>query len=163
MTYSEFRNQYSTIRSFVDAFGALTYEDANALIDAEKICPPAIKACLIDTWYVARRLVKLRYINVSYSDSKDLNIVFNEYDSEFSGNDFEYRYLLDADNTAAFMSMIPHPWEDPNLNIQDWLIENVDCLGRGVDLQGKWIEMGLHGTSVDREDYPGGIHHIATF
>jgi len=162
MTYSEFRNQFSSIWSFVNAYGALTYEETETLIDAE-ICPPSIKACLIDTWYVARRLVKLRNIRVIFSDSRELEITFNEYDSEFSGNDFEYRYLLDADNTAAFLSMIPHQWADPKINIQEWMIENVDCRQRGLELQRKWIEMGLHGTSVDWEDYPGGIHHVWNF
>ena len=90
-------------------------------------------------------------------------IIFYEYDSELNGNDFEYRYSLDADNADAFLNIIPHQWADPETNIQEWLIENVDCRGRGMDLQKKWIEMGLHGTWVDWEDYPGGIHHKGAF
>lgn len=162
MTYSEFRNQFSSTWSFEDAYGSLTYEEAKALIQAE-ISPPSIKACMIDKWRDSRRKVKLRNIGVFYSDSRELEIIFYEYDSEFSGNDFEYRYSLDTDNADAFLNMIPHQWADPEINIKEWLIENVDCRGRGLDLQKKWIEMGLHGTNVDWEDYPGGIHHKIVF
>ena len=162
MTYSEFRNQFSATLRFEQAFGSLSYEEAKALIDAE-ICSPDSKAGMIDKWYEARRTVKLRNIGVFYSDSRELKIIFNEYDSEFSGNDFEYRYLLDAENTDRFLKMIPHQWADPVINIEEWLIENVEYLGRGLELQRKWIEMGLHGKSVDWEDYPGGIHHVLEF
>lgn len=162
MTYSDFKNQFSSAWSFMHAYGSLTYEEAKALVDAE-ICSPSIKASMIDSWRDARRNVKLRNIGVFYSDSRELEIIFNEYDSEFSENDFEYRYSLDADNADAFLNMIPHQWADPKINIQERLIENVDCRGRGLDLQRRWIEMGLHGTSVDWEDYPGGIHHKGVF
>ncbi len=162
MTYSEYRNQFSNTWSFNNAFGSLTYEEAKALIDAE-ITSPDIKACMFETWRNARRIVKLRNIGVFYSDFRELEIIFYEYESEFSGNDFEYKYALDADNADAFLNMIPHQWADPEINIKEWLIENVDCLGRGLDLQRKWIEMGLHGTWVDWEDYPGGIHHKGAF
>ncbi len=151
MTYSEFRNQFSDNWSFMRAYGSLAFEEVKALIDAE-ICPPSEKADMIEGWRDARRNVKLRTVGVSYSESRELEITFFEYDSDFNGNDFEYRYSLDADNTDAFLNMIPHQWADPKINIQEWLIENVDCRGHGLDLQKKWIEMGLHGTSVDWED-----------
>ena len=162
MTYSEYRNQFSNIRSFIRNYGELTLEEAEALIDADN-CPPSIKPCLIDMWREARRLDKLRTIAVFYSEQGKLTITFYEYDSEFNGNDFEYSYSLDADNTAAFLKKIPKQWADPKTNIREWLVENVDCRGHGLDLQDKWIEMGLHGESVDFEDYPGGIHHVWKF
>ena len=162
MTYSEFRNQFSNTWSFMHAYGSLSFEEVKALIDAE-MCPPSEKTDMFDAWRDARRNVKLRTIGVFYSDSRELEIIFYEYDSEFNGNDFEYRYSLDADNADAFLNIIPHQWADPKTNIQEWLIENVDCRGRGMDLQKKWIEMGLHGTWVDWEDYPGGIHHKGAF
>ena len=156
MTYSEFRDQFSNTYKFEYAYGSLTYEEAKALVDAEA-CSPSQKACMIDTWREARRAVKLRKIGVSYSEDK-LEVIFRDYNSEFNGNDFEYSYSLDPDSTEKFMKTIPHLWADPRINIQEWLIDNVDCLGHGLDLQRKWEEMGLHGKNVDIEDYPGGIH-----
>ena len=162
MTYSEFRNQFSDILSFKNAYGSLTYEEAKALIDAEA-SPVHIKAAMIDFWREARRSVKLRNIGVSYSEGQGLEIIFYEYESEFSGNDFEYRYILDAENTGKFLKMIPHKWADPKINIQEWMIENIEYLGRGLELQRKWMDMGLHGKNVDWEDYPGGINRTIEF
>ena len=162
MTYSEYKNQFSNSWSFMDAYGSLSYEEAKALAEAE-MCSPSIQASIIDTWREARRTVKLRKIGVFYSEKRDLEITFFDDNSAFNGNDFEYRYSLDAGNTDVFLKMIPHQWADPRTNIKEWLIENVDCNGHGLDLQRKWIEMGLHGKSVDWEDYPGGIHHVWDF
>lgn len=162
MTFTEYKNQFSDNWSFRQAFGKLTYEEAKAMIDAE-MCPPDKKAAMIGIWREEMRSEKLRNIGVSYSESQGLEITFNEYESEFSGNDFEYRYILDAENTDKFLKMIPHEWEDPKANIQEWMIENIEYLGRGLELQRKWIEMGLHGTNIDWEDYPGGINHKGEF
>ena len=126
-------------------------------------CPISVEPFLIDMWREARRIVKLHKIAVIYSEDRELEIIFNDHNSAFNGNDFEYSYSLDAENTEAFLKEIPHLWADQKTNIREWLVENVDCLGHGLDLQQKWIEMGLHGTSVDWEDYPGGIHHTFVF
>ncbi len=162
MTYSEFRNQFSDTWRFRNAYGSLTYEEAKAMIDAET-CPPGDKAAMIDAWREARRIVKLKNIGVFYSERRGLEITFNEYDSEFSGNDFEYIYRLDVENTDKFLKMIPHEWEDPKINIQEWMIKNIEYLGRGLELQKKWIEMGLYVACADLEDYPGGINHRGFF
>ena len=45
MTYSEFRDQFSTVEQFRWAYGKLTEEEANALITAE-VCPTHIKAAM---------------------------------------------------------------------------------------------------------------------
>lgn len=162
MTFTEYKNQFSDKWHFRQALGKLSYEEAKALIDAET-CPPSDKDAMIETCRAEWRSEKLRNIGVSYSESRGLTITFNEYDSEFSGNDFEYRYILDAENTDRFLKMIPHEWEDPRINIQEWMIENIEYLGRGLELQKKWMEMGLHGKNVDWEDYPGGINHTIEF
>lgn len=162
MTYSEYRNQFTDNEEFLWAYGSLTKEEAKAMIDAE-ICPPSIKACMMDTWRVARRSVKLRRIAVHYSESRELVIIFYDYDSDFNGNDFEYSYSLDAENTAEFLKQIPLLWHDLETNVKEWMIENVDLSDHGLGLQRKWIEMGLHGKSEDIEDYPGGIHHMFEF
>ncbi len=162
MTYSEYRNQFPMIQSFVQAYGALTYDEVKALIKNDA-CPVSIESFMIETWREARRIVKLWKIGVLFSDHNGLEIIFNDYNSAFNGNDFEYSYSLDAENTDAFLNQIPRRWSDPATNIREWLIENVDCNGHGLDLQQKWIEMGLHGTNVDLEDYPGGIHHTFVF
>ena len=162
MTYSEYRNQFPTIQSFVQAYGALTIDEVEELIKNDG-CPVSMKAFMIDVWHEARRIVKLWKIGVSYSESRNLAITYFDYDSEFNGNDFEYTYSLDTDNADAFLNQIPRRWSDPTTNIKEWLVENVDFSDHGLDLQRKWIKMGLHGTSVDREDYPGGIYHTYNF
>ena len=162
MTYSEYRNQFPTIQSFVQAYGALTIDEVEELIKNDG-CPVSMKAFMIEVWHEARRIVKLRKIGVSYSESRNLAITYFDYDSEFNGNDFEYTYSLDADNANAFLNQIPRRWSDPTTNIKEWLVENVDFSDHGLNLQRKWIKMGLHGTSVDREDYPGGIYHTYNF
>ena len=59
--------------------------------------------------------------------------------------------------------MIPHPCSETKANIEEWLCENVQCSGFGSDLQQKWIQMGLHGSHVVSEDYPGGIYREEDF
>lgn len=162
MTYSEFRNQFSSTEGFMWAYGKLTLEEASALIEAEKTSTTA-KACMMTTWREARRKVNLYTVSVRLQDDFSLTIVFYEDDSEFDGNDFEYRYYLDTDNAKAFISMIPHPWAEIKANIEEWLVENVQCHGFGSDLLQKWIQMGLHGKHVVFEDYPGGIYREEAF
>ena len=162
MTYSELRNQFASVDSFMREYGKLSIEEAHALIDAENTST-TVKACMMTTWREARRKVRLRSVGVTLWSDNSLTIVFYEYDSEFDGNDFEYRYSLDADNATAFMNMIPHPYSDMKTNIEDWLCENVYCDGLGSDLQQKWIQMGLHGSRVVEEDYPGGIYREEAF
>ena len=162
MTYSEFRNQFASVDSFMREYGKLSIEEAHALIDAENTST-TIKACMITTWRQARRKVNLWNVSVNIYDDNRLTIVVYEDDSEFDGNDFEYRYSLDADNATAFMNMIPHPYSDMKTNIEDWLCENVYCDGLGSDLQQKWIRMGLHGCHTVLEDFPGGIYREEAF
>ena len=162
MTYSEFRNQFTSVEAFRLAYGKLSFEEARALIDAEQ-CPTSIKACMITKWREARRRLLLTNVAVRLYDNGELSIVFYEDDSEFDGNDFEYRYSLDADNANSFLQMIPHGWADKKTNIEEWLIENIHCDGLGGDLQEKWVQMGLHGIHVVWEDYPGGIYREENF
>ena len=102
-------------------------------------------------------------VHIYFLRDSGLKIVFYEYDSEFNGNDFEFSYSLDARNTTLFLDMIPHRWAEPKSDIEEWLVKNVRYDGFGGDLQEKWIQMGLHGTHVVREDYPGGIYRRETF
>lgn len=162
MTYSEFRNQFPSVDGFMYAYGQLSFEEARAMINAEK-SSPSIKACMITKWREARRKVLLRDVSVRLSDSGEMSIVFYEDESEFDGNDFEYRYSLDARNGNAFLQMIPHVWADKKTNIEEWLVENVHCDRIGGDLQEKWVRMGLHGIRVVWEDYPGGIYREEKF
>ena len=156
MTYSEFRNQFPTVESFMSAYGKLPIEEATAMIDAES-ASLRTKSCLINVWYDARRGVKLWNVSVNIYDASRLTIVVYEDDSEYDGNDFEHRYSLDTDNLIVFIDMIPHPFADMKANIEEWLCDNDLCKGLGGDLQQKWIQMGLHGTHAIYEDYPGGI------
>ena len=162
MKYSEFRNQFSTVESFRQVYGRLSFEEAKALIDAES-CAPFIKACMISTWRDARREVLLKDIKVLLNDSGELIIVFHEDNSRFDGNDFQYSYFLDEENKKAFIETVPHRYEDDETNIQEWLIANINYNGIGSDLREKWAEMGLHGSYVVREDYPGGIYREEKF
>lgn len=162
MTYSEFRNQFSDVNSFLWAYGKLTLEEARALIEAEETSTTA-KACMMTTWRTARRKVKLHNVGVTLRDDHGLTVVFYEYDSDYDGHDYEYRYSLDADNAADFIDLIPHPCSETKANIEEWLCENVQCSGFGSDLQQKWIQMGLHGSHVVSEDYPGGIYREEDF
>ena len=162
MTYSEFRDQFSSAESFILAYGLLSFEEAKAMIDAEN-SPPDIKPCMITEWREARRKVILRNIDVSLSENGGLNIVFYEFDSEFDGNDFQYEYSLESNNTEMFLKMIPHSSDTPTTDIEEWLIENIECDGIGRDLQQKWIKMGLHGKRAVTEDYPGGIYREEVF
>lgn len=162
MTYSEFRNRFTDVKEFRRAYGALTYEEAKALIDAET-SPTHIKARMIDTWKTARLEVRLQNIDIRLHADRGLSIVFHEDDSDFDGNDFEYTYSLDAENTAAFIRMIPRIWSDPEINIQEWLVENIACEGIGGDLKDEWIRTGLHGKCTVWEDYPGGIYREESF
>lgn len=162
MTYSEYRNQFSNVESFRRAYGNLTYEAVKALIDAEE-SSPSIKAAMMTTWYHARREVKLRNIDIRLREDDGLSIVFYEYDSEFDGNDFEYRYLLDPANKEKFLKGIPRNYDDVKTDIEEWLVKNINCEGFGWDLREKWVQMGLHGTRIVWEDYPGGIYREEPF
>ena len=162
MTYSEFRNQFSDVESFMRAFGALTVEEAKVLIDAEKAARRT-GVFLMSVWHEARRIVKLRRVEVNLLSDHCLTVNFFEYASDFDGNDFEYRYSLDADNTAAFTRMIPRSCADIKTDIEEWLCENDLCEGLGSSLQQKWMQMGLHGCYTVREDYPGGIYREEAF
>ena len=162
MTYSEFRNQFASVDSFMREYGMLSIEEAHALIDAENTST-TVKACMMTTWRKARRKVRLRNVGVTLWSDNSLTIVFYEYDSEFDGHDYEYKYSLDAENAAAFEKEIPRPWADMKINIEDWLCENVYCDGLGSDLQQKWIRMGLHGCHTVLEDFPGGIYREEAF
>lgn len=162
MTYSEFREQFSGVNEFMWAYGQLTYEEAKAMIDADK-GSPGIKACMMTTWYKARRRYRLHGVPVCLRDDGSLSIMFLEMDSEFDGNDFEYTYSLDPDNTSLFLNKLPNRWTDKKTEIEEWLIENIDCEGFGYDLLDKWIRMGLHGKQTVYEDYPGGIFREESF
>lgn len=162
MTYSEFRNQFSNVENFMRAYGALTAEESKALIDAEN-ASPRTKFCLIAIWHEARKIVKLQNVKVNLHDDHSLTIVFYEDDSDFDGNDFEYRYLLDADYTNIFIKTIPQPYYEIIDNIEEWLCDNIHCDGLGSDLQQQWVKMGLHGSHVVVEDYPGGIYREEMF
>ena len=162
MTFSEYRNQFPGVEEFRQAYGQLSFEQAKAMIAAEE-ASPSIKACMITTWREARRRTRLRNIGIHLQDSGELNIVFYEYDSDFDGNDFKYEYALDSNNAAAFLNMIPHSWTEPKTDIEEWLIENINCDGIGGDLKQKWVRMGLHGKYIVVEDYPGGIHREEKF
>lgn len=162
MTYSEFRNQFPTVEQFRWAYGNLTEKKARALIEAE-VCPTHIKACMYTAWRSARKEVLLENVAVHLHDDGGLSITFFEDDSEFDGNDFEYIYSLDADNTARFLDKISHGWADPKENIKDWLADNIRFDDFGESLQRKWRGMHLHGTHVVHEDYPGGIHRESRF
>lgn len=161
MTYSEYRNQFSDVESFWLAYGVLTIEEAKALIDAE-VASPSIKAAMITSWYSARRKVKLRDVSIRKRDD-GLSIVFYEDDSDFDGNDFEYTYSLDTGNTEVFLENIPRSYRETQVNIEEWMVGNVRCDDYGWDLREKWIQMGLHGTRIVREDYPGGIYREEIF
>ena len=162
MTYSEFRKQFLTVEGFMQAYGALSIDEAKALINEEK-ASPSIKAWMITKWREARRRVKLQNISVNMRNDGGLCIVFYKDNSEFDGNDFEYRYTLDSNNTKTFLTKLQEGWADKKTNIEEWLVKNVNCEGIGGDLQQKWIQMGLHGSHVVWEDYPGGIHREEEF
>ena len=74
MTYSEYRNQFSTIQSFVQAYGSLTYDEVKALIKNDA-CPISIESFIIDMWHEARRIVRLYKIGVSYSENRNAMII----------------------------------------------------------------------------------------
>ena len=95
MTYSEYRNQFPDAERFMRAYGKLNAEEAKALIDAENAAPRT-KAFLMSVWHEARRQVRLRNVSVELYDDSSLTVTVYEYNSEFDGNDFEYRYSLDA-------------------------------------------------------------------
>ena len=162
MTYSEFREQFSSVESFIQAYGQLSFKEAKAMIDAEK-SSPGMRACMITKWREARRKVILRNIDVRLPNNGGLNIVFYEFDSKFDGNDFLYKYSLDSSNADKFIKMLPHIYDELMADIEEWLIENIQCEGTGLDLQQKWIQMGLHGKRVVSEDYPGGIYREEAF
>ena len=162
MTYSEFREQFSCVESFIQAYGQLSFKEAKAMIDAEK-SSPGMRACMITKWREARRKVILRNIDVRLPNNGGLNIVFYEFDSEFDGNDFQYQYSLDSSNADKFIKMLPHIYDGLMADIEEWLIENIQCEGTGLDLQQKWIQMGLHGKRIVLEDYPGGIYREEAF
>ncbi|MBR1895641.1 MAG: hypothetical protein IJ822_02540, partial [Pyramidobacter sp.] len=111
----------------------------------------------------ARRKVILRNIDVRLPNNGGLNIVFYEFDSDFDGNDFQYKYSLDSSNADKFIKMLPHIYDELMTDIEEWLIENIQCDGTGLDLQQKWIQMGLQGKRVVSEDYPGGIYREEAF
>ncbi len=106
---------------------------------------------------------KLLYVRARLPEDGGLEIIFYEDESDFDGNDFEYRYSLDAENTDAFLKTLPHRSSDTKSDVEEWLIENINCKGIGYDLQEKWAEMGLHGRRVVWEDFPGGIYREETF
>ncbi len=43
------------------------------------------------------------------------------------------------------------------------MIENIEHLCHGLELQRKRIEMGIHETNIDCEDYPGGKNDKGVF
>ena len=136
--------------------------EAKAMIDAEK-SSPGIRACMITKWREARRKVILRNIDVRLPNNGGLNIVFYEFDSDFDGNDFQYKYSLDSSNPYKFIKMLPHISDELMADIEECLIGHIQCEGTGLDLQQKWIQMGLHGKRIVSEDYPGGIYREEAF
>ena len=162
MHYLEFADQFSTEYEFMEALGNLSYEEAKTMIDEHRL-PDRIKTARMEKWHRARKMVKLHGINVDLHADGSLRIVFYEDESEFDGNDFEYWYSLDAGNTALFLERVPSRYGDQKIEIEEWLLENIDCGGIGGDLQEKWMQMGLHGSHVVYEDYPGGIFRETFF
>ena len=162
MTYSEFRDQFPSDERFMEAYGLLSFEEAKAMIDAEYSSPDR-KACMINKWHEARRKVILENIDVCLPKNGGLNIVFYEFDSDFDGNDFQYEYSLDSKNADMFLKMIPRTPEGPKTDVEEWLIENIQCDGIGSDLKQKWFQMELHGKRIVSEDYPGGIYRVEVF
>lgn len=53
MTYSEYRRSFATTEEFMQAFGKLSEEEANALINAANV-PTHVKACMITIWRKAK-------------------------------------------------------------------------------------------------------------
>ena len=111
-------------------------------------------------WKAAGRLQIPGDVCVYISDKGNLTVIFYEDDSAFNGNDFEYSYSLDAENADLFLKKIPHRNEDAKKDVGEWLKENVKCDGLGHDLQELWSRMGLHGSHLVREDYPGSLREI---
>lgn len=165
MRYSTFQRKYKTAEDFTKAYGALSCEEARALIDAE---PTGyhIKACMFDCWRRARLEFLASKVRVSFSGDGLLSVVFFEDGSEFDANDFEHVYTLDAGSTAAFLKEAQRGNPVPRDNtkaVLEWIAENVSRPGTGEELQEKWIGRGLHGTRTVREDFPGGISRTEEF
>ena len=158
MTYSEFRAQFSSVEDFMQAYGRLPEEEANALIDAEQ-APNFIKACMITTWRQARRKAKLASITVRISENGELTVIFYVDKSEFDGdtNYFQYHYSIDADNTDAFLKTLPCHYEDSKTAVEEWLVNHINCEGISLDLRERWIQMGLHGKRIVHRDYAVGV------
>ena len=114
-------------------------------------------------WKASGRLQIPGDVCVCLSDQGSLTISFYEDDSDFNGNDFEYRYSLDAESTELFLKKIPHRNDDAKKDVGEWLKENVKCDGFGYDLLEMWSRMGLHGSHLVREDFPGGIYREQAF
>ena len=165
MRYSTFQRKFKTAEDFSRAYGALSCEEARALIDAE---PTGyhIKACMFDCWRRARLEFLASKVRVSFSGDGLLSVVFFEDGNEFDGNDFEHVYTLDAGSTAAFLNEAQRRYSVPRENtkaVLEWIAENVSRPGTGEELQEKWIGRGLHGTRTVREDFPGGISRTEEF
>ena len=105
----------------------------------------------------------LQNVRVIITPEKEIHITFYEDDSAWNGDDFEYQFHLDSENAELFLKQIPHIDEDEKTNIQEWLVNNVYCDGTGLDMLGRWIEMGLHGSERVWEDYPGGVSYTREF
>ena len=103
------------------------------------------------------------FLQVVIITLRKFTVFCDEFDSEFDGNDFLYKYSLDSSNADKFIKMLPHIYDELMADIEEWLIENIQCDGIGSDLKQKWIQMGLHGKRVVSEDYPGGIYREEAF
>ena len=97
------------------------------------------------------------------SNRKPSLLSASEWWEHVTGNDFEYRYSLDAESTELFLKKIPHRNDDEKKDVGEWLKENVKCDGFGYDLLELWSRMGLHGSHLVREDFPGGIYRERLF
>ncbi len=162
MNYYEFKKQFQGSEDFKRAYGALSYDEAKAIVAAGNYSDYTQESMLKE-WKICHLDACLSNFDVHVHGGGEVIIKFYEFDSEFDGNDFEYTYYLNDINGKKLVSMIPKKWNDPVIDLKQWICDNINCEGTGYDLRSKWTEMGLHGIRTVHEDYPGGIHRVEEF
>ncbi len=92
---------------------------------------------------------------------KRLQWTFYEDDSDYNGDDFEYTYYFDEENSEKLRQLM---FSDGRYgSVREWMKANVRDQETGSDFQSFCIRNGIHGEREVYEDYPGGVHYTEDF
>ena len=96
-----------------------------------------------------------------YKGEGCISWTFYEDDSDFDGNDWEYHYMFDPENSEKLKALM---FSDGKYKtMREWIEANFKDLERGSDFREFCQKNDIHGLEWVHEEYAGGCDHAKEF